>query len=88
MCIEKVETSHSMRMTLDVGTRRLPHAGAFSKILMAYLPEEEIHAIIRDKRLPKLCTSTITDPEALAAELARIRECGCAESREEMDLGA
>ncbi len=88
VCIEKVETSHSVRMTLDVGMRRLPHAGASSKILMAYLPEEEIQAIIHDRGLPKLCTNTITDPEELAAELARIREHGCAESREETDLGA
>jgi IclR family KDG regulon transcriptional repressor len=88
ICIEKVETSQPVRMTLDVGARRLPHAGASSKVLMAYLPEEETQAIIRDKGLPKLCTNTITDPDALAAELSRIRECGYAESCEETDLGA
>ena len=88
VCVEKVETSHSVRMTLDVGTRRPPHAGASCKVLMAYLPEEEIQAIIRDKGLPKLCSNTITDPEELAAELGRIRERGYAESREETDLGA
>lgn len=88
VCIEKVETSHSVRMTLEVGTRRPPHAGASSKILMAYLPEEEIQAIIRDRGLPRLCTNTITDPEDLVAELVRIRERGYAESREETDPGA
>jgi IclR family KDG regulon transcriptional repressor len=88
ICIDKVETSHSVRMTLEAGTRRPPHAGASSKILMAYLPEEEIQAIIRDQGLPKVCTNTITDPDELMAELARVRECGYAESREETDLGA
>ena len=88
ICIDKVETNHPVRMTLDVGTHRLPHAGASCKVLMAYLPEEEIQAIIRDKGLPKLCTNTITDPDELAAELARIRERGYAESCEETDLGA
>lgn len=88
ICVAKVETSHSVRMTLEVGSRRPPHAGASSKVLMAYLPEEEIQAIIRDKGLPKLCTNTITDPDELMAELARIRERGYAESREETDLGA
>jgi len=73
---------------LEVGRRRPPHAGASSKILMAYLPEEEIQAIIRDKGLPKVCTNTITDPDELMAELAKIRACGYAESREETDLGA
>jgi IclR family KDG regulon transcriptional repressor len=88
ICIEKVETSHSVRLTLDVGMRRLPHAGASSKVLMACLPEEEIQAIIQDKGLPRLCSSTITDPDELRAELVRIRELGYAESREETDLGA
>ena len=77
-----------VRLSLEVGARRACHAGASSKVLMAYLPEEEIEAIIRDKGLPKLCTNTITDPEKLKAELARIRECGYATSLEETDLGA
>jgi len=88
MCIEKVETSHPVRLTLDVGTSHPPHAGASSKILMAYLPAEDIQAIIHDKELPKVCTNTITDPDELMAELARIRERGYAESFEETDPGA
>lgn len=88
ICIGKVETSNPVRMTLAVGTLRFPHAGASSKILMAYLPEEEIQGIIRDKGLPKLCANTITDPDELAAELDRIRGRGYAESHEETDLGA
>jgi DNA-binding IclR family transcriptional regulator len=88
VCIEKVETSHSVRLALDVGTRRAPHAGASSKILMAYLPDDEIQAIINDKGLPGVCTNTITDSDELVAELARIRERGYAESVEETDPGA
>jgi DNA-binding IclR family transcriptional regulator len=88
ICVEKVETSHPVRMTLDVGTRRHAHAGASSKVLMAYLPEEEIEAVIRDKGLPKLCINTIVDPDRLVAELAKIRAQGYAVSREETDLSA
>jgi len=88
VCVEKVESSYSVRLALDVGTRHPPHAGASSKILMAYLPEEEIEAIIRDQGLPKVCTNTITEEDALAVELAKIREQGYARSIEETDLGA
>ena len=88
VCIEKVETDHPVRMTLHVGTRRPPHAGPSSKVLMAYLPDEEIQAIVREKGLPRLCVNTITDPDRLREELARIRERGYAESHEETDLGA
>jgi len=88
ICIDKVETRHSVRLTMEVGRRRLPHAGASSKALMAYLPEDEIEAIIRIKGLPQLCTNTITNPDELLSELARIRQQGFAESHEETDLGA
>jgi IclR family transcriptional regulator, KDG regulon repressor len=88
ICIDKVETSHSVRIALEVGERRAPHAGASSKVLMAYLPESEIAAIIREKGLPRYCDRTITEPAELDRELAHIRECGYALSFEETDRGA
>ncbi len=88
VCIAKVDTRYSVRLALEVGARRPAHAGASSKILMAYLPEGEIQAIIRERGLPRLCTNTITDPQALQAELAQIRERGYAQSMEETDPGA
>ena len=88
VCVAKVESSHPVRLALDVGVRRPPHAGASSKALMAFLPEEEIEDIVRSQGLPKLCVNTITDRDALNAELARIREQGYAQSVEETDLGA
>ncbi len=88
ICIDKIDTSHSVRIALEVGERRAPHAGASSKVLMAYLPEDEIAAIIREKGLPRYCERTITDPVELRRELARIRECDYALSYEETDCGA
>ena len=88
VCTEKVETSHHVRLSLEIGMRRMCHAGASSKVLMAYLPEAEIDAIIREKGLPKLCTNTITDPLKLKAELSQVRAQGYALSLEETDLGA
>jgi DNA-binding IclR family transcriptional regulator len=88
ICIDMCETSHSVRLKMEVGARQAAHAGASSKVLLAYLPEEEILAIIAEKGLPKLCANTITDAEVLRAELACIRERGFAESCEETDLGA
>jgi len=88
VCVEKIESSHSVRLALDVGTRRSPHAGASSKVLMAFLSPEETELILRDRGLPKLCVNTITDEHELEAELAMIRELGYAQSVEETDLGA
>jgi len=88
VCVEKVESSHSVRLAVEVGTRRPPHAGASSKVLMAFLPDEEIERIIRDQGLPALCVNTITSEDGLYGELTRIRGQGYAQSVEETDLGA
>ncbi len=88
ICLEKVETSQPVRLTLEVGARRPPHAGASSKVLMAHLPQEEIEAIIQENGLPEYYANTITEPDELMAELARIRARGYAVSREETDVGA
>jgi DNA-binding IclR family transcriptional regulator len=86
ICLDTVETNHPIRLTLTIGARRPPHGGASSKILMAYLREDEIQAIIRDKGLPKLCTNTITNPHELVLDLARIRDKGYAYTVEETDV--
>jgi DNA-binding IclR family transcriptional regulator len=88
VCVEKVESSHSVRLALDVGSRRPPHAGASSKVLMAYLPDEEVERVIEEQGLAKLCVNTITERGELYEELARIRERQYAQSVEETDVGA
>ncbi len=88
VCIECIETAHSVRLTLNVGQRQFPHAGASSKILMAYLQDAEIETIIQEQGLPKLCINTIIEPDVLRAELETIRERGYAMSVEETDVGA
>jgi len=88
ICIDKIDARHPVRLALEVGSRRPPHAGASAKALAAFLPEAERQAIIRGGKLPKLCTNTITDPDELEAELARIRRQGYALSIEETDPGA
>jgi DNA-binding IclR family transcriptional regulator len=87
-CIDMCETSHPVRLKMEIGAQRAAHAGASSKVLIAYLPDEEVLAIVKDKGLPKLCTHTITNMAELETELANIRERGYADSLEETDPGA
>jgi DNA-binding IclR family transcriptional regulator len=88
LCVDKIDTHHSVRLALEVGSRRPAHAGASSKVLLAYQTEAEIEAVVKERGLPKLCKNTITDPAELADELARIRTQGYALSIEETDVGA
>ncbi|MBA4421126.1 MAG: hypothetical protein C0391_08250 [Anaerolinea sp.] len=88
ICIDICETSHPVRLKMKIGVHQSAHAGASSKVLTAYLPEAEVLEIVKEKGLPKLCTNTITDINALNVELARIRQQGYSESLEETDPGA
>jgi DNA-binding IclR family transcriptional regulator len=86
VCLERVETSQPLRLSLQPG-RQLPlHAGASQKALLAFLPGEEAEPVL-SAPLERLCTSTITDPQELRAELARIRRRGWASSFEETNVG-
>ena len=87
VCIDMIETNHTLRLKMEIGAQRAAHAGASSKVLVAYLPEEELMDIIKEKGLPRLCTNTITDVNDLKAELALIRGRGYADSLEETDPG-
>jgi len=86
VCLERVETAHPLRLSVTTG-RQLPlHAGASQKVLLAYLGEEEVEAVISGG-LEHLCHATITDPRLLRDELATIRRRGWASSFEETNVG-
>lgn len=86
VCLERVESSQPLRLSVEPG-RQIPlHAGASQKVLLAYLPPEEINRLLSGP-LERLCRATITDPNELRAELAQIRRRGWASSFEETNLG-
>lgn len=88
ICLDLCETSHSVRLRIQIGAYQPAHAGASSKALTAYLPPDEVDAIVQETGLPRLAANTYTDYEALKLELARIRATGYATSLEETDTGA
>ena len=87
VCVERAQRQTGLRLMLEVGSTVPLHAGASSKVLLAYLPDEEIEAVIA-RGLPPLTAHTITDPARLRRDLAEIRARGFAVSFEETDDGA
>jgi DNA-binding IclR family transcriptional regulator len=75
---------HAQRAPLEIHTL---HATGSGKALLAYLPEEELQEYLSHARLERFTNATITDPNALREELARIRAAGVAEDREEHGVG-
>lgn len=86
VCLERVETSQPLRLSVQPGSQLPLHAGASQKALLAFMPEREVDRLL-DQPLERLCTATITEPGQLRRDLAVIRERGWASSYEETNLG-
>ena len=86
VCLERVETSQPLRLSVQPGSQLPLHAGASQKALLAFMPEREVDRLL-DQPLERLCAATITEPRQLRRDLEVIRERGWASSYEETNLG-
>jgi DNA-binding IclR family transcriptional regulator len=84
ICIEQIESSHGLRLVSYVGARLPLHAGASSRAILAFMPDDEIAAV--------LALSARRGASPGRAELARqiqwTRRQGYAQSFEETSSGA
>jgi IclR family KDG regulon transcriptional repressor len=85
--IEKVEARRALRIPSAVGRGYPAHATNLGKVLLAYLPPEQVRAIVEERGLAAYTPNTIIDLARLEAELVRIRSCGYAVDNEEYDEG-
>ncbi|MGE5585259.1 MAG: IclR family transcriptional regulator [Bacillota bacterium] len=87
LCIGKVESSQGLKCTSRLGSRVPLHAGAVTKLLLAYLPEEQVEGIL-SRPLKRFTEYTVTDPAVLRAQLQEIRRKGYCVTAQEVDLGS
>lgn len=73
-----VESPEIMRVAARPGERGLVHSTALGKVMTAGLPLERVKTILDSTGLPAITKSTITDMDALWAELQRVRDQGYA----------
>jgi len=85
--LDKVEPARSVRMSSSVGRRNPAYCTAMGKVMMAYLPEAQVEAIVRKHGLPAVTANTITSFLELKRELIAIRERGYAIDNEEIEEG-
>ncbi len=81
--IEKVEAPGFIKMDTWVGRRMLVHSTSVGKALVAYLPEAEVEAILRERGLRKRTPKTITVRSKFLRELGKVRGRGYAVDDEE-----
>jgi DNA-binding IclR family transcriptional regulator len=88
VCLERIESPHSVRLSMTKGQRMALHAGASAKVLLAFQPETVWDRVVEEIGLQRFTPRTLVRPAALRADLRRIRRLGYAVSRAELDDGA
>lgn len=86
--VDQVTPARDIKMVVQLGGAYPLHAGASSKALLAFLPEELREAYLDREPLQPVTELTVTDRSRLLAELKDIRRVGFATSLGERQAGA
>lgn len=75
--IDKIVGTHMVTVVgARVGAQLEPHCSAVGKVLLAHRTADEVRRILGDKPMRRFTPTTITDVDALLAELASVRQAG------------
>ncbi|MPV39094.1 IclR family transcriptional regulator [Georgenia subflava] len=85
--VAQASSSHSMRMFTEVGRRVFCHSTGVGKAVLAQLPDTTVREIVARVGMPPATDQSITDVDALLAEMARIRSQGYAIDDGEQEVG-
>ena len=86
LILDEVDSDRVMSGGQAIGARWPAHATSTGKAMLAYLPDEELTAVLPQPLLA-ITPYTITDMAALCADLAQTRQRGYAIASEELELG-
>ncbi|MEU6675005.1 IclR family transcriptional regulator [Streptomyces sp. NPDC046925] len=81
--IAKVDSTHAVRMVSAAGRKLPAHCTSVGKMLLASLPPAELEGRLAGHELVAMTQNSITEPDALLAALAGIRERGVAAEHRE-----
>ncbi len=82
--IDRVASTHAVAAHRAIGTRLPVYCTSTGKALLAFLPADELAAVLEKIVWTKFTDTTLTTPEALLTELALVRQQGFATSNGEM----
>ncbi len=81
--VEQVQCRELMRMSVKLGARAPLHASGAGKAMLAAMGDDGVAAVLGRRALPRHTAQTLTQRNALLAELAATRERGYAIDDEE-----
>ncbi|MDR2904264.1 MAG: IclR family transcriptional regulator, partial [Clostridiales bacterium] len=84
--LEKLDSTHMLRIVSEIGARLPMHCSGLGKILLAYKKPAELKSMLSKQKFAPMTAYTITDRATLEKELAQVRAKGYAmDNREIMD---
>jgi len=84
--LEKLDSTHMMRIVSEIGSRLPMHCSGLGKVLLAYKKPAEVKWILSKHGMRQMTKNTITSREILEAELIKVHRQGYAiDDREVMD---
>ncbi|MHA6732043.1 IclR family transcriptional regulator [Devosia sp. A369] len=81
------ESPQPMKLVSRVGSGLPAHATGVGKVLLAFLPPDELERRLETATFERFTASTITDPVVLKSEIEMIRARGYAQDIEEYVIG-
>ncbi len=81
--VAKRESEGPVRVVQEIGAQRPLHCTAVGKVLVAWLPERELDAILAQTSFTQLTPRTLASADAFRRELVRVRSRGVAYDNEE-----
>jgi IclR family acetate operon transcriptional repressor len=74
--LDRVETSHPLRLHLDIGTHVPLHCTASGKLFLSELSEADARQALGDEPYRRFTSKTATSFKSLWAELSKVRKSG------------
>ena len=81
--VEKLDSPEKLRIFSHIGGSVPLYCTAVGKVMLAYLPQEQLEGMLQQMELRRLTASTISDPAELRRHLQRVRKNGYAFDLEE-----
>ena len=88
LCLDRVNSPHTIiSVRTNVGAHFPAHCTAVGKAVLAFLPDQEINAILLRNGLPRFTPSTFTRASDLKENLRQIRQRGYSIDNQELERG-
>jgi len=85
--VAQVPSEHTMRMFTEVGRRVYLHCTGVGKALLVQMPDATVRSLVTRTGMPSFTESSITDVDALIADLEAARQRGYAIDEGEQEVG-